>query len=70
MIKTQFPGSSLPKDSKFKYVDHLKKNKLLMGLTEYLINKMSLGKKGSNQQSNKKINDFCRSGDSTSNKNS
>ena len=41
-----------------------------MGLTEYLINKMSLGKKGSNQQSTKKINDFCRSGDSSSNKNS
>lgn len=70
MIKAQFPGSSLPKDSKFKYVDHLKKNKLLMGLTEYLINKMSLGKKGSSQQSTKKINDFCRSGDSVSNKNS
>lgn len=68
MIKAQYTGSSLPKDSKLKYVDHLKKNKLLMGLTEYLISKMNLGKKGS-QQSNKKINDFCRSGDSMSNKN-
>lgn len=38
-----------------------------MGLTEYLVGKMNFGKKGvSNQQSNKKINDFCRSGDSFS----
>lgn len=40
-----------------------------MGLTEYLLEKTSMGKKSSfNQQPNKKINEFCRSSDIGSNK--
>ena len=61
IIKQQFPNAQVPKDSKFKYMDHLKKNKLLMGLTEYLVGKINPSKKGGgNSSSTKKINDFCK----------
>lgn len=60
----------MPKDSKFKYVDHLKKNKLLMGLTQYLVGKINPAKKGNQtQHTTKKINDFCKN-DQTKNKQS